>query len=279
MSDLIKSVTDGVLEQTKTAANEKASKNELGKDAFLQLLVTQMKYQDPLKPNTDTEFIAQLATFSQLEQIQNLGAISTNTQAFGLVGKNVIVKTESKTGNTSYISGRVDFVNMSGGKAQMSIDGNLYPIEQLDSVIDDTYIIEKGLPGIKDPITLDYDAEEPQDVSFTVNMGEGETVADDVAIMVDTTLLDSSLIHLSGNTITIDKSAFENAPNGIYKVTVVFNDPLFTTVKDKVSLQVKNSTVEPGEEEGDTDETDTVEDNTNSDPVDNQEDTTAETNV
>ena len=86
----------------------------------MQLLVTQMKYQDPLNPNTDTEFIAQLATFSQLEQMQNLGAMTSNSQALSLVGKNVIVRTKSETGAITEIGGKVDFVNMSNGKARIS---------------------------------------------------------------------------------------------------------------------------------------------------------------
>jgi len=47
-------------------------RGELGKDEFLQLLVTQMRYQDPLEPVKDTEYIAQLAQFNSLEQMQNL---------------------------------------------------------------------------------------------------------------------------------------------------------------------------------------------------------------
>ena len=46
--------------------------NNLGKDAFLNLLVTQLQYQDPLEPASDTEYIAQMAQFSTLEQLQNL---------------------------------------------------------------------------------------------------------------------------------------------------------------------------------------------------------------
>lgn len=45
---------------------------DLGKDAFIQLLVTQLQNQDPLDPVDDKEFISQMAQFSALEQMQNL---------------------------------------------------------------------------------------------------------------------------------------------------------------------------------------------------------------
>lgn len=258
MSELIQKVTEGVIQQTKSATEKSGPNNELGKDAFLQLLTTQMKYQDPLNPNTDTEYIAQLATFSQLEQLQNLSAVTTNTQAFSLVGKSVIVKAESSSGETKYISGRVDFVNMSGKKAQLSINGSLYNIDQLDSVIDDIYIIEKGLPSVA-KTELNYDAENPKDLTFNVNMGEGETVADKIAFVIKGTRVDEQYVTRSGGKITVKKEAFANLENGSYKVTIAFNDPLLTTVTDQVTLNIKNAVIEDAGEQskpGDGDETD-----------------------
>ncbi len=48
------------------------SSSVMGKDDFLQMLVTQLKYQDPLSPTTNEDFAAQLAMFSQLEELQNM---------------------------------------------------------------------------------------------------------------------------------------------------------------------------------------------------------------
>ena len=55
-----------------TANTTKARTDGLGRDAFLQLLVTQMSHQNPLQPQEDGAFIAQLAQFSSLEQLTNI---------------------------------------------------------------------------------------------------------------------------------------------------------------------------------------------------------------
>lgn len=147
----------------------------------------------------------------------------------------------------------------------MSIEGKLYPVDQLDSVIDDIYIFEKGLPKVE-KTELKYDAENSKDMSFTAFMGDGRTKATDVAILVEDILIDASKVEVKGNKITIDKSVFEEAVNGTYNITVVFNDSQMTAINDMVTLQVINSThtVEEQEaaEEGDT-EDDQTEDGNN----------------
>jgi flagellar basal-body rod modification protein FlgD len=57
---------------TTTTATSGDRTKDLGRDAFLQLLTTQLSHQDPMKPEADTEFIAQLAQFSSLEQLQGM---------------------------------------------------------------------------------------------------------------------------------------------------------------------------------------------------------------
>lgn len=60
--------------------NKKTQSGDLDKDAFLRLLITQLQNQDPLNPMEDREFIAQMAQFSSLEQMQNLNKTFETTQ-------------------------------------------------------------------------------------------------------------------------------------------------------------------------------------------------------
>lgn len=107
-------VGQSVLDQLSQSSGTSATSNPssaLGKDAFLQLLVTQMKNQDPLSPQDNTAFVAQLAQFSSLEATQNLStsvdSIATQyqssqaLQASALVGRSVIVDSGSAVVDTT----------------------------------------------------------------------------------------------------------------------------------------------------------------------------------
>jgi len=79
-----------------------AASKTMGKEAFLTLLITQLQHQDPLNPADSTEFTAQLAQFSSLEQLSNINsnldalklyqASSNNAQAVAFIGKQVVSK-------------------------------------------------------------------------------------------------------------------------------------------------------------------------------------------
>ena len=76
MSNALNTITvDGVTYNYEAYANSQQKttvNNEMGKDAFLQLLVTQLRYQDPLQPQDNSEFVAEMAQFSSLEQMNNI---------------------------------------------------------------------------------------------------------------------------------------------------------------------------------------------------------------
>ncbi len=142
---LVIPVEDGKVVDTSASTNSNSEVNEssggsLDKEAFLQLLVAQMKYQDPLEPTSNTEYISQLATFSSLEQMQNLNSTMQTQQATNLVGKTVIMKVTGKSGETTYVQGRVDYIVKERGKTYLSIDEGLYCIDDLDKVVDDDYL-------------------------------------------------------------------------------------------------------------------------------------------
>ena len=152
------SVTDGKIQETASSNSSLSSTGKsggnLGKDAFLQLLVTQMKYQDPLNPQDNSEYIAQLATFSQLEEMQNMSNTLQVSQASSLTGETVIMKTKSTvTGELTYVTGKVDYVVIENSKAYLCINGNNYSIDDLDTVIDEEYwekykeVISQGNSG------------------------------------------------------------------------------------------------------------------------------------
>lgn len=138
-------VVDGVVQSSTASSNSlssasKASPSSLDKDAFLQLLVAQMKYQDPLEPTDNTEYISQLANFSELEEMQNIAASSSLQRASAMVGQEVVVKViNSATGGTTYTQGVVDYVVYENNKAYVSIDEALFSVDDVYEVIDSKY--------------------------------------------------------------------------------------------------------------------------------------------
>lgn len=113
--------------QTDTIANPSAT---LTQNDFLQLLVTQMQYQDPLNPQSDTQMAAQMAQFTALQQSSAMSGSLAMIQANALVGSTVTVQ----NGTQSTASGVVQGVIMQSGAPQIVINGSEYSLSQVVSV-------------------------------------------------------------------------------------------------------------------------------------------------
>ena len=119
----------------KALNNGRVKKNELDKDDFLKILLTQLSHQDPTKPMEDKEFIAQMAQFSSLEQMTNMSSRFTDlsstmksSQAMSLVGQQVeIVRGET------VISGQVEAAT-NGSFPQVLVNGAYYDYDDISKV-------------------------------------------------------------------------------------------------------------------------------------------------
>lgn len=147
-------IEDGMVANAAASSSAKTSgkgETALGKDDFLQLLVAQMKYQDPLEPTSNTEYIAQYATFSEVEQMQNMSQSMDLSRASGLVGQMVQITTTNDSGVESTFMGKVDYVKYENGKALVAIDEELYSLDDVTHVCDQQYLeayeMASGLVG------------------------------------------------------------------------------------------------------------------------------------
>jgi len=135
-----KIITSASQSSVASQVSESTTKSDMNKDTFLQLLVAQMKYQDPLEPTSNTEYISQYATFTQVEEIQNMASTMELSRASSLVGEEVIINTTGSDGSTKTVQGQVDYVTYENGKAYVSIDEELYSVSDVQSVIDKEYM-------------------------------------------------------------------------------------------------------------------------------------------
>ena len=244
---LVAPVDNGQVNISETSQEtEKKTGSALDKDDFLMLLVTQMKYQDPLEPESNTEYVAQLAQFSSLEQMQNLNSTATNTSAYTLVGKQVRIRETSDTGADREVQGMVEYVKMENGKPYVSVNGEMYSYDDIVEVIDDNYLISQYIPSVKQQ-EITYLHHDPQDVKITgISMGSNgyEATGLAVALMAEdgtTTKIDADKMSYKNGVLTIDKSAFASLPAGKYVAGIGFDDINKTVDYASVTLTIKGN--------------------------------------
>ncbi len=120
--------------KTLTVNGRKASQ-ELGKDDFLKLLMAQMTHQDPTEPMDNSQFIAQMAQFSSLEQMYNvsngfnkMAQIMQSNEAAGTLGKVVELDVEGEQ-----VSGVVEGFTR-GENPQIQVNGNFYNMDYVRAI-------------------------------------------------------------------------------------------------------------------------------------------------
>jgi flagellar basal-body rod modification protein FlgD len=118
---------NGLINPT-TTTTPTTSNSQLGQDAFLKLLTTQLQNQNPLNPVDQTQSIAQLAQFSSLQATTELKdaftAFQSNfsvMQSAGLLGKTVSAQATDANGNVSTVSGTVKTISVINGTPEITL--------------------------------------------------------------------------------------------------------------------------------------------------------------
>ncbi|MEE2939866.1 MAG: flagellar hook capping FlgD N-terminal domain-containing protein [Planctomycetota bacterium] len=152
---------DGIsVESANSSLASMTAQQTLDKDAFTQLLVTQLQNQDPLSPSTNEELAAQLAQFSSLEQMelvnenivglarleQGNALVDQITGAAGLVGQRVSYVDQSG----QLVAGDVEYAKVQDGQIFLGIDGADVPLVQVTEIL--------GQVGDGDEVTGDDDS-------------------------------------------------------------------------------------------------------------------------
>lgn len=114
---------------------DRQAKTALDREDFLQILITQLTHQDPTSPMEDRDFVAQMAQFSTLEQMINMGddmarvsSLVTRSQAYALLGKRVSVSSGDRV-----ISGVVEEVRGTD-LPQILVGGRFYDYQNVEAV-------------------------------------------------------------------------------------------------------------------------------------------------
>lgn len=168
---------------------------QLGKDDFLKLLITQLSQQDPTNPMKDQDFIAQMATFSSLEQMKNISSgISRmeSKQSYSLVGKLVsgpdLVTGEEVVG----IAGAIFFDG--NGKTYVRVNGRTIDSEKINSIAEPSIIQNESEKNEKQNEKI----ENKKNIPLTENLNPSDT----------NSIINKSIDHLP----KIEKSVDWNFP-------------------------------------------------------------------
>ncbi|ACL76390.1 flagellar hook capping FlgD N-terminal domain-containing protein [Ruminiclostridium cellulolyticum] len=234
---------DQIIESTKSKQEAAARKTggELGKNDFLNLLVTQLRYQDPLQPVDDKEFIAQMAQFSSLEQMQNMNGSMTKSQAFNLIGKVITATTtDDKTLEVNSVQGTVTSVKMKEGKTFVVVNNKDVDVDSITQVDDALYNSYANLADYSNLLGYKvkgavYDSSNGNVIYLSGNVKQIQRGAnEDYAVMDGVNV---EIAEVTGST-SVDPNYLKNYLDQKVKGTTEADKQVKVTIKDSTGAKV-----------------------------------------
>lgn len=174
---IVTPTTGGISSATETKS--RVPKQELGEEEFLQILAVQLANQDPLQPMEDTDFIAQMAQFNSLQQMQQLNSSFSTSQAYSLIGKNVVGEVQEDNGSTIQILGRVTGVVRQGGADYLQVGNYYLPLGAVTEIYDTGIDSNAMISQAANLVGKTVEATVPEE---TKDAATGETVTKDVKV-------------------------------------------------------------------------------------------------
>lgn len=180
----INNMQNWTAQQEALKSKTEGTSNELDQDMFLKLMLEQLKYQDPLNPMSNQDFLAQQAQFTQLEQLTQLNeTIAANnglTQGMDLIGKEVTLMDPDDT--TKTITGVVEEAVFYQNGCAVKVNGKEYPAGLILS------------------------AKEPS-ATNTPSTGESGSTTEDTATTEETNSITEKAKNVFNNAATVSKTA------------------------------------------------------------------------
>jgi len=164
---------------------ERKPGGEMGKNDFLLLLSHQLRFQDPLNPQSDSDFAAGLAQFSALEQMQNMSSSlesMTNFQSYGLIGKFVIAEAVVN-GKMVEVPGVVDSIFVQNGVTMAQIGDMVVPVAAIkevfntDNILTSEMLLTASNNLIGRTIVAEVDGEDIEGIVTRVLVDKGSLIA------------------------------------------------------------------------------------------------------
>ncbi|MGN0620658.1 MAG: flagellar hook capping FlgD N-terminal domain-containing protein [Porcipelethomonas sp.] len=111
-----------------------SDKDELSVNDFFNMMVTQLTNQDFMNPVDDTQYLAQMAQFSTMQEMMDLCQYSKQNYVMSMLGKEVTVTKTGIGGSVTNVTGKVEKITLDGDDFTLYVDGTPYDISKVTQI-------------------------------------------------------------------------------------------------------------------------------------------------